>query len=143
MGDTKSFSNYVKDADTNRNNALAEYMFDLLFFAVQVHTWHLQTGSYEVHMALGELYTGIPEVGDELAEALMAVTQQKLPTPSKSYCLTQSTSTPEEIVKAILTMKNIATEFFNATGDEAGINNTLANVVALLDKAIYKITQLR
>lgn len=138
-----SFSNYVKTEDTNRNNALAEFAFDFLFFAVQVHAWHLQTGSYEVHMALGDLYTGIPEVGDSLAESLMAVSKQKLVTPTKSYTLVQGTSSVDEIVNAISSVKAIATEFFNATGDEAGINNTLADIVALLDKTIYKLTQLR
>jgi DNA-binding ferritin-like protein len=138
-----AFTKYLKEMDETRFNAIGEFVFDVMFFAVQVHAWHLQTGSYAAHMALNDLYTGLPDLADGIAEALIGI-DRKLVLPTKPYTFIQdNTASIDGIVAAINSFKGRATQLFSSTNDEAGINNTLADIVSLLDKTVYKLKNLK
>jgi DNA-binding ferritin-like protein len=136
-----AFTNYLKEMDEARFGEIGEFVFDLLFFSVQVHAWHLQTGSYAAHMALNDLYDGLPGLADDIAEALIGI-NRKLVLPTKPYTFIQdNTADTNGIVAAINSFKSRATQL--TTNDEVGIGNTLADVVSLLDKTIYKLSNLK
>ena len=135
-----AFKQYLKEMDEVRFNALNEFVFDLMFFAVQVHAWHLQTGSYAAHIALNDLYDALPGLADGIAEAIIG-TNRKLTTPTKPYTFIQSDADINGIVEAINTFKSKATQF--TTNDEVGIANTLADIVTLLDSTVYKLKNLK
>lgn len=137
-----AFTTYLKEMDETRFNTIGEFVFDIMFFAVQVHAWHLQTGSYAAHMALNDLYDGLPGLADDIAESLIAV-NRKLVLPTKPYTFIQdNTASIDGIVGAINSFKARATQCSCLTNDEAGINNTLADVISLLDKTVYKLKNL-
>lgn len=137
------FTDYLELSNSNRNIDLTRFVFDLLSFGVQVQTWHLQTGQYEIHMTLSDLYRAIPDEASALAETIIVSTKQKLQTPDKSYTLIHKVVSIDEIVNAICAFKNTAVQFFNDTSNEVGINNSLSEIIAMFDRAIYKLTQLR
>lgn len=136
-----AFTNYLKEMDETRFNAIGEFVFDLLFFSIQAHAWHLQTGSYAAHIALNDLYDAIPDLVDDIAEALIA-SNRKLNCPTKPYTFMQDNSfNIDSVVASMNTFKSKATQMI--CDDEAGIGNSLADVVSLLDKTIYKLTNLK
>jgi len=52
-------------------NEAAEFLLTLLHASTNTHLLHWTTKSYAEHKALGEFYTGLPELVDQLAEAMM------------------------------------------------------------------------
>ena len=135
-----SFKKYIREMDESKFVSLSECVFDLLIFTEQVHVWHLQTGSYAQHMALADLYDGIPDIVDTIAEAMTGL-NHKLTVPTKSFTL-KNFNGISEVVSEINGYKDRATMMFKATGDVAGINNSLADLISLFDKTVYKLTNL-
>lgn len=136
-----AFKHYLREMDEVRFNALNEFVFDLMFFAVQVHAWHLQTGSYAAHIALNDLYDALPGLADGIAEAIIG-TNRKLTTPTKPYTfILDNVADINGIVAAIDSFKARATQL--TANDEVGIANTLADIVTLLDSTVYKLKNLK
>lgn len=136
-----AFKQYLKEMDEAKFSALNEYVFDLMFFAVQAHAWHLQTGSYDAHIALNDLYDALPGLADGIAEAIIGI-NRKLVSPSKPYTFVHDTASDiTGIVAALDSFKARATQL--TTNDEVGIGNTLADLVSLIDKTIYKLKNLK
>ena len=136
-----AFKQYLREMDEVRFNALNEFVFDLMFFAVQVHAWHLQTGSYAAHIALNDLYDALPGLADGIAEAIIG-TNRKLTTPTKPYTFTLDNAADiNGIVEAIDSFKARATQL--TANDEVGIANTLGDIVTLLDSTVYKLKSLK
>jgi DNA-binding ferritin-like protein len=52
-------------------NDAAEFLLVLLHSATNTHLLHWQSKSYAEHVALGKYYEEIPELVDQLAEAMM------------------------------------------------------------------------
>jgi hypothetical protein len=50
---------------------VADFILTLLHAATNTHILHWQATRYGEHIALGEFYTGLPELVDQLTEALM------------------------------------------------------------------------
>ena len=46
---------------------------EILAMSVTSHFWHWQTKSYAAHEALGEFYTKLTEIADQLAESFMGM----------------------------------------------------------------------
>ena len=135
-----AFTQYLREMDEVRFNALNEFVFDLMFFAVQVHAWHLQTGSYAAHIALNDLYDALPGLADGIAEAIIG-TNRNLTTPTKPYTfIFDNAADINGIVGAIDSFKARATQL--TTNDEVGIANTLADLVTLFDSVVYKLKSL-
>lgn len=137
-----AFKGYLKEAEEQKLNAISDFVFDALFFQKQIHVWHLQTGSYAQHMALGDFYTNIEDKIDSIAEAITGMSR-KLVTPSKTFAFNNGQSNLATFVSALEAFKGRATALFESTGDLAGINNTFAEVVALCDSTIYKLKNLQ
>lgn len=136
-----AFKQYLREMDEVRFNALNEFVFDLMFFAVQVHAWHLQTGSYAAHIALNDLYDALPGLADGIAEAIIG-TNRKLTTPTKPYTfILDNAADINGIVEAIDSFKARATQL--TANDEVGIANTLGDIVTLLDSTVYKLKNLK
>lgn len=135
-----AFKQYLKEMDEANFNALNAFVFDLLFFSSQVHIWHLQTGSYAAHMALKDLYEGIPDLVDDIAEAIIG-TNRKLTIPAKTFSFVDNIVDIESICSSINTFKLNATQL--SSSDELGVENTLADIVSLLDKTVYKLKNLK
>lgn len=49
----------------------AEFLLTLLHASTNTHLLHWTTKSYAEHVALGEFYTALPELVDQVAEAMM------------------------------------------------------------------------
>lgn len=138
-----AFKSYLKEADEARFNAMNEFVFDLLFFTGQIHAWHLHTGSYAAHLALGDLYAAIPGLVDAIAEAIIGQ-NRKLSTPAKPYTfIADSMNDVGGMAEAINNFNKKAELLFKSTGDIAGVNNSLADLISLFDSTIYKLTNLK
>lgn len=136
-----SFKEYLKETDEMRFCAISDLVFDLLFFSVQVHAWHLQTSSYTAHMALKDLYDSVPSLVDDVAEALIGI-NRKLVLPTKPYTFIQDGATSVDgIVASINSFKCSAQQLIS--NEDVGIDNSLTDIISLFDKTIYKLTNLR
>ena len=63
----------------------AEFLLTLLHAATNTHLLHWKTKSYSEHVALGKFYEGLPELVDELAEALIGKFDERPEFPATYY----------------------------------------------------------
>lgn len=106
-----------------------EFISRLLQGAVTAHLHHLATDSYARHMALGDLYEGLPGLVDALAEAWLGCTGQKLAAPGDPVAEVQSLYEYVEAARGKM-------------GTESHIQNEVDNVANLLAATLYKLRQL-
>jgi len=111
----------------------AEFIGTLLMAAPAAHMLHLQTKSYATHKALEELYTGLPEKVDALAECyqgcygiIAKYPRMALPPLDK----------PIHFVAALM---EYVEENRESVADESQIQNLIDEIAALLDTVAYKL----
>ena len=121
-------ANLLMDRGADTKGA-REFIARLLQGAVTAHLQHLATDSYARHMALGELYEGLPGLVDSLAEAWLGCTGQKL----------DATGDPVAEVQALYEYVETAR---GKMGTESHIQNEVDNVANLLAGTLYKLRQL-
>lgn len=115
-----------------------EFISLILESATQAHIYHLQSDSYAQHIALCAYYNGIPGIIDALAELLQG-----------RYGILRGYAAPTQYLE-----DNNVVEYFKAlleTVDaqranlpqDSNIQNSVDNVVDLIQSTLYKLTFLK
>ena len=115
-----------------------EFISLILESATQAHIYHLQSDSYAQHMALCAYYNGMPGIIDALAELLQG-----------RYGILRGYAAPAQYLE-----DNNVVEYFKAlleTVDaqranlpqDSNIQNSVDNVVDLIQSTLYKLTFLK
>lgn len=128
------------EVDSEKQMLMAETVQDLLFLSKQVHVWHLQTGSYAEHEALGEFYEKLEGCVDGLAEGYMGI-NGKFPVSAKSYSF--SNYTKYDAIKLLEEELAEMNKIFKLTADNSVINGKIGNISELFAKTLYKLKELQ
>ena len=116
--------------------AASEFVARILHGVTMAHMHHLTTDSFSAHMALGELYEGLQDGGDELAEALMGCAGVVLKFNGGPFTLAAD---PIADVSALY--EYVETRR-GAVGSESHIQNIVDEVCSTIAKALYKLKRL-
>jgi DNA-binding ferritin-like protein len=109
----------------------AEFVLTLLHAATNVHLLHWQTKNYAEHVALGEFYTELPELVDQLAEAIMG-------RYDITFTFKDSYYTPAATGKAELeSLKEYVQEERKEIPQDSEIQNLTDEISQLIDKTLY------
>lgn len=110
-----------------------EFVLTLMHASTNAHILHLRTRSYAQHMALGTFYQELPELVDQLAEAIQGAEQKLLDFPMDYY---SPADTPlEELVQ----LKEYVDEERKELPQRSEIQNIVDEIAQLIDSTIYKL----
>lgn len=120
-------------------SAASDYVARLLHGVTLAHMHHLMVsgqGSFAKHMALGELYEGLQDAVDELAEAYIGCSGSPLKFAPGQFVIGAD---PAADVKALYVF---AENGRKVMGDESHIQNLVDEICSVLSRALYKLTRL-
>lgn len=133
-----------------------ELVLRCLNASTTAHILHLQTGSFAVHMALGEFYEGIVELTDSFAEAYQGVygridSYPTIPSYSNSKDYKNGLALLAELRKWIIDNRySICREEKEAAhsegeeyAEDTELQNLVDEIVALIDRTAYKVRFLK
>jgi hypothetical protein len=113
---------------------IGEFFLKLLHAATNGHILHLQTKSYSEHKALQKYYEGLPDLVDSIIEEWQGAYQKIIEYPT-TYEAPNSDALTEVIAIRDFLVKNRA-----IVGDYTSIQNSVDNLMSLLDSTIYRLT---
>jgi hypothetical protein len=113
---------------------IGEFFLKLLHAATNGHILHLQTKSYSEHKALQKYYEGLPDLVDSIIEEWQGAYQKIIEYPA-IYEAPNSDALTEVMAIRYFLVKNRA-----IVGDYTSIQNSVDNLMSLLDSTIYKLT---
>lgn len=109
----------------------------LLHSSTQAHMLHLKSKSYAQHMALGELYEGLPGLVDSLVE-----TYQGCEGVIEEYPAVAVTPADDPLV-FVGALRDFICDNRKSVGDESELQNIVDEVLALVKKTLYKLENLK
>lgn len=118
--------------------AVGALVSELMNAVVSFHKLHLKItgqGSYSVHKALNELYEGLPDLIDSIAEGYQGATEKLLKCTENSP---KSLYSKEEAVSYIRELSSMITEIQGKIPYSEVVND-LDNVKSTLNSAKYKL----
>lgn len=122
--------------DETTQNVVPVLVFNAVLLSAQAHIWHLQTTSFSEHKAFEELYLELPVLADKLAETAMGL--------GVSLDETQTESTElfpvEDALDVLQSFREDLEE--EAGAHNSGINNIIDEMIGLLARTNYKLTNL-
>jgi DNA-binding ferritin-like protein len=111
----------------------AEFVLTLLHAATNVHLLHWQSKSLAEHQALGTFYSELPELVDQLAEAIMG-------RYDITFTFKDSYYTPAATGKAELeSLKEYVQEERKEIPQDSEIQNLTDEIAQLIDKTLYML----
>ena len=115
-----------------------EFILTLFHAATNTHILHLRSRSFSEHMALGTFYQELPELADQLAEAIQGHEQELLDFPAAYY-------EPAETALDELTQLQdyVEQERKMVLPDATEIQNIVDEIAQLIDSTIYKLKFLK
>jgi hypothetical protein len=116
---------------------IGEFFLTLLHAATNGHILHLQSKSYSEHKALQKYYEALPELVDPIIEEWQGAYQQIIEYPN---IYKQPNTNPLTEVMAI---RDFLVKNRGVVGDYSSIQNSVDNLMSLLDSTIYKLTFLK
>lgn len=125
---------YGNSNQTSTNKPAHEFFAVLLMAAPYAHMAHLQTRSFAEHMALGTLYEELPDLVDTLIESYQGKygLVMDYPAPSKLPPLGNPV--------AMVTQLNLyVDQNRKKVSDDSEIQNTIDEIVTLLNSTTYKL----
>lgn len=120
----------------------AEFIAVLLHGVTATHMLHLLCrgpGSYAKHVALGELYSGLDEAADGLAEAYFGCASLITEYPGTKF---PSFSTESDPVRYVEQLYEYVEEKREKMGSESHIQNIVDEICSLVSTALYKLREL-
>ena len=112
-------------------NEAAEFLLTLLHAATNTHLLHWTTKSYAQHKALGEFYTGLPDLVDQVAEAMMGKYDMTPTFPVNYYA-------PAETAKEELeALKDYVAEARKQLPQDSEIQNLTDSIAELIDSTLF------
>lgn len=133
----KEYKDYGEDAgDTLDKKLVSELVARVLNMAVYAHMEHFLTSSYSDHKALNHLYDRLPDVIDSYTEHVQAI---------YGRCAKFPVLTP--VIRPMRTMLPDLVSWIDdnedyLTGGDTTIENDLAEIRAVLLRAIYRLKNL-
>ena len=113
---------------------IGEFFLKLLHAATNGHILHLQTKSYSEHKALQKYYEQLPDLVDSIIEEWQGAYQVIVEYPA-TYEAPNSDALTEVMAVRDFLVKNRA-----VVGDYSSIQNSVDNLMSLLDSTIYRLT---
>lgn len=120
----------------------AEFIAVLLHGVTAIHMLHLLCkgpGSYAKHVALGDLYEGLEDLADSLAEAYFGCASLIEEYPSTKF---PSFSTTSSAINYVEQLYEYVEEKRSKMGSESHIQNTVDEICSLISSALYKLKEL-
>lgn len=114
----------------------ASFVSRLLHGVTAIHMLHLGSKSYAQHMALGDLYEGLQEQVDALAEEFQGCRGVLLQFSAEQFTV------PSDAVSFVQTMYEFAEGNRALMGLESHIQNRVDEICQLLAKTLYKLKNL-
>lgn len=115
------------------------FILELMKGAVKTHIAHLRTQSFAAHSALGEFYTALPDMADNLAEQWQGVTGTLIEFHS---CQLDPINTVEGAIEYLKVLYTSASSL-QKTCEYSEICNTLDEVKSLINTTKYKLIFLK
>ena len=112
-------------------NEAAEFLLTLLHAATNTHLLHWTTKSYAQHKALGEFYTGLPELVDQVAEAMMGKFDMTPTFPVNYYA---PAATGKEELEAL---KEYVMQTRTQLPQDSEIQNLIDEIAQSIDQTLY------
>ena len=113
---------------------IGEFFLKLLHAATNGHILHLQTKSYSEHKALQKYYEGLPDLVDSIIEEWQGAYQIIVEYPA-IYAAPNPDALTEVMAVRDFLVKNRA-----IVGDYSSIQNSVDNLMSLLDSTVYRLT---
>lgn len=120
--------------------AASEFIARLLHGVTMAHMHHFQVsgpGAFARHMALGELYDGLQEKTDALAESLMGCADIGLYFSSGQFTITDNP------LADVQSLYNFIETGRYAVGTESHIQNQVDEICSVISTALYKLRRLQ
>ena len=112
-------------------NEAAEFLLTLLHAATNTHLLHWTTKSYAEHKALGEFYSELPELVDQLAEAMMGKFDATPTFPVTYYA--PAASGKEELQA----LKDYVMQGRQSLPQDSEIQNLVDEIAQSIDQTLY------
>jgi len=113
---------------------LGEFFLKLLHAATNGHILHLQTKSYSEHKALQKYYEGLPDLVDSIIEEWQGAYQVIV-----EYPATYEAPNPDPLTE-VMAIRDFLVKNRAVVGDYSSIQNSVDNLMSLLDSTIYRLT---
>ena len=116
---------------------IGDFILTLLHAVSNTHILHWQTKSYSEHVALGEFYTALADLIDDLVEAMQGTYSTILEFPA-TYHAPSATGLEE--------LQDLGTYFAQGRMDlpqDSEIQNLCDEIAQLIDSTTYKLTFLK
>jgi hypothetical protein len=113
---------------------LGEFFLKLLHAATNGHILHLQTKSYSEHKALQKYYEGLPDLVDSIIEEWQGAYQVIV-----EYTATYEAPNPDALTE-VMAVRDFLVKNRAVVGDYSSIQNSVDNLMSLLDSTIYRLT---
>lgn len=112
-------------------NDAAEFLLVMLHSATNTHLLHWTSKSYAEHQALGKFYEEIPDLVDQLAEAMMGKFDE---TPTFPAVYHEPSATGKEELESLRDYVEQARE---ALPQDSEIQNIVDEIAQLIDSTLY------
>ena len=113
---------------------IGEFFLKLLHAATNGHILHLQTKSYSEHKALQKYYEGLPDLVDSIIEEWQGAYQKIV-----EYPATYEAPNPDAL-QEVMAVRDFLVKNRAVVGDYSSIQNSVDNLMSLLDSTVYKLT---
>jgi DNA-binding ferritin-like protein len=114
------------------NEEMSEFVATLLHSSTVTHFMHWSTDSFAKHSALGEYYSGIIELVDQLAEAYMGKYQQLKKFPEEFH-------TAKDPIKYLESMKEFVGDARKELPKDSELQNLIDEIADLINSTLYKL----
>ena len=112
-------------------NEAAEFLLTLLHASTNTHLLHWTSKSYAEHQALGAFYTGLPELVDQVAEAMMGKFDMTPTFPSDYYA--PAATAKEELED----LKEYVMDVRTRLPQDSEIQNLIDEIAQSIDQTLY------
>ena len=116
---------------------VADFILTLLHAATNTHILHWQATRYGEHQALGEFYTGLPDLIDQLTEALMGRYEMQPQFPIAYY------GPNPDSLQELVTLKEYVQQERMSLPQDSEIQNLVDEIATSIDSTIYKLKFLK
>lgn len=116
---------------------MGEFFLTLLHAATNTHILHLQSKSFAEHTALGEFYSELPELVDNVIEAIQGLNQEIITYPADYY------PPLDNGLDELLSLKDYVEENRGTLPQNSEIQNEVDAIAKLIDSTIYKLKFLK
>ena len=138
---TADYASGYKEGKTMDQNAVGEFIGNLLHSATITHFMHLQAqgeGSFAKHMALGTYYDEIVDLVDGLAEAIQGCYEEIIAPYPNMFA-----NVSGDALEYMRMLKEYVSQTRQNMPELSNIQNEIDSIATLIDSTIYKLRFLK